>query len=499
MQFEEENLKILRQVDSFLHKRGIEAYLVGGFVRDLLIRRETADIDLAVQENALTTAQEMAVVLKGRYVPLDEEHGTARVVLFPGSDAAAPRSWYIDLSTMIGEIENDLARRDFTINAMAVPLRSFLELPSSLEVIDPFHGRVDLDNRRISAVSQTIFEDDPLRLLRAIRLASELDLTILPETEYLIRQSVGLVTQVAGERIHEEVVRIFNSAQTGRFVRYMDDLGLLTALIPELESGRSVEQPEEHHWKVLDHAIESVSAAGFSIRQGQWQYGNTALLNDIPWSEDLDRYFRSEVASGSTQASLLKLSALLHDIAKPETKILAGERIRFFGHDIQGAVTVRGILERLRFSNREIDLVENLVRFHMRPTQIGREELPTRRAVFRYFRDTGSAGVSVLFLSLADHMAARGPRLDADQWRWHVNQVVFLLNEYFNRKETISPSKLIDGHDLMRIFGLPPGHEIREILDSIKEAQAAGDIVTRDDALSYVKNQLLYRKQNLEG
>jgi len=505
---------------------------VGGFVRDLLIGRETADIDLAVQTNALTTAQEMAAVLQGKYVPLDEEHGTARVVLFPMSEAANSRPWYIDLSTMVGEIENDLARRDFTINAMAVPLKALLEsmssllpltinssLPinagspttrgeengkriesgSSLEVIDPFHGRVDLDNRRICAVSQTIFKDDPLRLLRAIRLAAELDLTISPETEILIRLSAGLITQVAGERIHDEMVRIFNTAQTGRFVRYMDDLGLLTALIPELESGRSIEQPEEHHWKVLDHAIESVSAAGFAIRQGQWQYGNTARLSDIPWSEELDRYFRSEVAGGSTQASLLKVAALLHDIAKPQTKILVEQRIRFFGHDLQGAETVKVILERLRFSNKEIDLVEKLVRFHMRPTQIGREELPTRRAVFRYFRDTGNAGISVLFLSLADHLAARGPSLQPDQWRWHVNQVVFLLNEYFNRKETITPSKLIDGHDLIRVFGLPPGHEIREILDSIKEAQAAGEIVTRNDALSYVKNQLLYRKQNLKG
>ncbi len=499
MQFNEEKLNLLKQVDSFLQERQIEAYLVGGFVRDLLIGRETADIDLAVQANALTTAQEMAAVLQGKYVPLDEEHGIARVVLFPTSEAANSRPWYIDLSSIVGGIENDLGRRDFTINAMAVPLRSFLGATSALEVIDPFKGRADLDKRQIRAVSQTVFIDDPLRLLRAIRLAAELDLTILPETEILIRQSVALITRVAGERIHDELVRIFNTLQAGRFVRFMDDLGLLTALIPELESGRSVEQPQEHHWKVLDHAIESISAAGFSIRQGQWDYGNAALLSDIPWSEDMDLYFHSEVAGGSTQAALLKLSALLHDIAKPETRILSGEKIRFYGHDIQGADRVKVILERLRFSNKEIDLVEKMVRFHMRPTQIGHEELPTRRAVFRYFRDTGNAGISVLFLSLADHLAARGPNLDTDQWRWHVNQVVFLLNEYFNRKETVSPVKLIDGHDLIHLFGLTPGQEIREILDSVKEAQAAGEIGTREEALSYVKNQLLYRKQNLEG
>ncbi len=497
MRFEEENLKILKQVEVFLSERRIESYLVGGFVRDLLARRETADIDLTIQADALKTGQEMAAALQGKYVLLDEEHGIARVVLFPTAAANNKKQWYIDLSTMVGGIANDLARRDFTVNAMALSLKSCLESPSPLKVIDPFQGQEDLDNRQIRAVSQTIFKDDPVRLLRAVRLAAELDLTILPETEFLIRQSAPLISQVAGERIHEELVRILGAVQAGRFVRYMDDLGLLTALIPELEGGRSVEQPEEHHWKVLDHAIESVGAAGFLIRQGQWPYGDAERLRDIPWSDNLDRYFRSEVANGSTQAALLKLAALLHDIAKPETKILAGEKIRFYGHDQQGADTVKDLLERLRFSNKEIDLVEKMVRYHMRPTQIGHEEVPTRRAVFRYFRDTGSAGIDVLFLSLADHLAARGPNLDPEQWRWHVAQVAFLLNEYFNKKETVSPPKLIDGHDLMRVFGLAPGPEIREILGSVKEAQAAGEIGTRGEALSYVKNRLLYRKQNL--
>jgi poly(A) polymerase len=249
----------------------------------------------------------------------------------------------------------------------------------------------------------------------------------------------------------------------------------------------------------LDHAIESVGAAGFLIRQGQWLYGDPACLNGISWSDDLDRYFCGEVVYGSTQAALLKLAALLHDIAKPDTKILAGEKIRFFGHDKQGADIVSEILERLRFSKKEIDLVEKMVRFHMRPTQIGHEDVPSRRAIFRYFRHTGDVAISVLFLSLADHLAARGPNLDAQQWRWHVNQVNFILNAFFNQQDTVYPPKLVDGYDLMRIFDLKPGPELREILDSIKEAQAGGEIVTRDEALSYVKNRLLYRKQNLEG
>ena len=510
MQLDEPNREILRRVEDFLSLRRIEAYLVGGFVRDLLIGRETADIDLAIPADVLTIAQEMAADLKGKFIPLDEEHGIARVVLFPVKADAEKKQWYIDLSSLTGYIESDLARRDFTVDAMAVPLKAFLEseaspnhfLPLTLvssHLIDPFQGRLDLEKRQIRAVGSTVFQDDPLRLLRAVRLAADLGLTVQPETELLIRQSPRLIGQVSGERIHEELVRILANGQAGRFVRYMDDLGLLTVIFPELEKGRDVEQPQEHHWKVLDHAIETVGASGFLIRQGQWHYGSLERLQDLSWSDELDRFFRSEVVYGVPRSALLNLAALLHDIAKPDTRIMAGERLRFFGHDQQGADMVKPILERLRFSNKEIDLVEKMVRYHMRPTQIGHEEFPSRRAVFRYFRDTGSAGLDVLFLSLADHLAARGPNLDAGQWRWHVNQVNYLLNEFFNKKETVSPPKLIDGYDLVRIFALKPGPEIREILDSVKEAQAAGELATRDEALSYVKNQLLYRKQILEG
>ncbi len=222
---------------------------------------------------------------------------------------------------------------------------------------------------------------------------------------------------------------------------------------------------------------------------------STEILEGIPWSEKLSQHFASEVGSGSTHASLLKLAALLHDIAKPETKIIANERVRFFGHTEQGAEVAAGILERLRFSNKEIKLVEMMVRYHLRPTQMSHEGMPTQRAIYRYFRDTGTAGIDILFLSLADHLAARGPDLDIAQWKWHAEQVNCILTDCFRQESVIAPSKLIDGHDLINLFGLKPGPEIREILESVKESQAAGELTTREEALSYVKNRLLYREQ----
>ena len=272
----------------------------------------------------------------------------------------------------------------------------------------------------------------------------------------------------------------------------MDELGLLRFLIPELEPSRGVEQPKEHFWDVLNHSIETVRATEFVLHQGTWEYADSALLNEVPWSDTLKEHFDASVASGTTRQSLLKLAALLHDIAKPETKIMADNRLRFYGHTEQGARVSAGLLERLRFSVKEIKTVELMVRYHLRPTQMSHEGLPTSRAIYRYFRDTGESAVDILFLSLADHLAARGPNLDRQQWGWHLEQTKYVLAGWSQGNQAVIPSpRLLDGHDLMREFGLKPGPRLREILEALKEAQAIGELTSKAEALSYVKNRLL--------
>lgn len=496
LQIEPEALAILASVSHFLKERQIESYLVGGFVRDVLIGRSTADIDIAIAADVLTTGPDMADALGGKYVLLDEANRIARVVLSPASSGKSP--WHIDLSTLAGDLRKDLARRDFTIDAMAIDLNLLVENPSSIVLIDPLGGQKDLQKGIIKTVTDAAFESDPARLLRAVRLAAELGFVISSETEALVRRHNQLVARVSGERVREELLRIFMTPEAGDFVRYLDKTGLLTVIIPELEPSKGVEQPVEHHWDVFNHSLETVRAVGFLLRQSDWTYTSREVIEDVPWSEKLSRHFASEVSNGSNRAALLKLAALLHDIAKPETKIIANQRVRFLGHNEQGAEAVVGILERLRFSNREIKLVELMVRYHMRPTQMAHEGLPTSRAIYRYFRDTGSAGTDILFLSLADHLAARGPDLDLEQWKWHTGQVKYILTECSRRESIVTPPRLIDGHDIINIFRLKPGPEIRRILESVREAQAAGELNSREDALSYVRNRLLYKEQKLE-
>jgi poly(A) polymerase len=215
------------------------------------------------------------------------------------------------------------------------------------------------------------------------------------------------------------------------------------------------------------------------------------MLSTVPWSDAIERYLSQEVSSGSNHKVLLKLGALFHDIAKPMTKSIDDTgRARFLGHAKQGAAMTANILERLRFSNREIKLVESLVYHHLRPAQMANEGLPTQRAIYRYFRDTGEAGIDILFLALADYLASRGPLASMEEWRKHCQLMNYILAEHDKQQAKISPAKLIDGNDLMGTFGLAPGPLIGKLLAMVNEAHASGELSTREEALALVQREL---------
>ncbi len=473
--------RLLSRISRYLTKAGVKSYLVGGFIRDVLLGRDTNDIDIAVDADALATASGAAAALGGKYVPLDEENGVGRIAL-PG------KKWQIDFTTLQGDILQDLARRDFTIDAMALDLDKSLNVEN---LLDPFHGREDLRRGIIRAVGAGIFEADAIRLLRAVRLAADLGFSIDTGTEALIHQNHKLIAGVPGERIREELLRLLVLANAGPRLAYLDELGLLTDMIPELSPTRGVEQPKMHIWDVFEHSIQTVAAAEFLLREGTWEYANRDVLDAVPWSTRLQRHFDEEISHGSTRKSLLKLAALLHDIAKPQTKVIDDEgRARFLGHPQEGAAEAATIMERLRFTNRETQIVTLLVKYHLRPTQMSQEGTPTRRAIYRYFRDTGASGIDILFLSLADHLAARGPSLDPNQWREHARMTDYVLNRHFEEKSLTHPPRLLDGLDIMRIFRLEPGRRIGELLEALREAQAAGEVTDKQEAIQYVTRRL---------
>ncbi len=500
----------LGHISHLLLCQGWNGYIVGGFIRDSLLGRETNDVDIAVDAPAATVARAVATETGGTFVLLDESNQIARVILVGDEqrdkDSCLPE-WHFDFSTYSGDIESDLIRRDFTINAMALQLSQLADDSASAvargptqpathvslagKLIDPFCGQEDLKKRLLRRVSEDIFAADAARLMRAVRLSAELDFAIEPETESLIRAHSQAITRVSGERTREELLRLLTLPGAAHRLQYMDELGLLTALVPELAEARGVEQPTVHYWDVLEHSLQTVAAAEFLMRQSAWQHGSEDMLAVAPWSDTIEEHLSRQVSGGSDHKVLLKLAGLLHDVAKPMTKSVDDTgRARFLGHTKLGAAMTAGILERMRFSNREIRLVESLVYHHLRPAQISDGELPSQRAIYRYFRDTGEAGIDTLLLALADYLASRGPMVSMEEWKDHCRATTYMLEEHRKQQSKTVPVKLVDGHDIMRMFGLVPGPLIGRVLSRVHEAHASGEVNTREEALALVKQEL---------
>ena len=464
--------------------------MTGGCLRDALLGRPAHDIDLSVAADPLDLGRRLADALGGAFVALHEEFSIARIVL---RDENGSHS--IDLLPVRGEMEVDLAERDFSINAMAMPLAPFVEGKRE-PVIDPCGGRLDLERRLVRALSDAVFRRDPLRLLRAVRLCAELDFSLEPETAALARRDASLLAQSAPERQREELLRILDSPRGAAGLRLADELGLLEQVLPELTAMRGEKQPPEHYWDVFQHSLGTVAALDALLTPEKPADRHWAPLWRHLWVEmkelpEVEKHFGEEASPGHGRVGVLKLGGVLHDIAKPDTRTTDDTgRMRFFGHAREGAAKVGPILRRLRFSGAEVRLVEAMVREHLRPLQIAKDGPPSRRALFRYFRDCGDAAIDVLFLSLADHLATVGPRLEWGDWRGHVAVIKHILMQRFADETLAAPPRLLTGHDLMEALGVSPGPLVGQLLAAVEEAQGAGEVRSREEALALARREL---------
>ncbi len=466
---------------------GRHAYAVGGTVRDTLLGRQPHDVDIAVDGDALAFTRELADALDGHFVALDDENGVGRIV---ARDPAAMGVSHIDVAQLQGTIEEDLRRRDFTIDALAAPI-------SGRPVIDVCGGLGDLAAGVVRMNSTDVFHSDPLRLLRAARIASELAFSIEPEIAAVIRARAGDVLKAAGERRRDELARIFALPDVYPALLLLDDLRLLDALMPEVTFGRGVTQPDDWHaYDVFEHNLRAVQALDVMLADARadderaflWD----GLWDALGWREpELRAYLSEEMSEGRTRASLLKLAGLLHDVGKPQTRTLEeGGRIRFLGHGEQGAEIARRIMRRLRFSASEIRFVSRLVEQHLRPVQLAQiGEVPSRRALYRFYRDLGDAMPAVLLLSLADAAASRGPRMTSVDWSRHVLYMSSLFVRSKEEEGILDPPRLIDGNDIMSRLKMPAGPAIGKLLEALREAQAAGEVTDGDSAWAFVREQ----------
>lgn len=474
-------MQVIARVRELLDERSIEGYLAGGTVRDAIMGRESDDIDIVVGASPCDLGPDFATKLNGKFIPLDEVNDIVRVALYN----EAPL--HIDFAKMRGSITDDLGRRDFTIDAMAVSLRNIRKFKNS--IIDPFDGRSDIESRVVRSIGEGSFQEDPIRLLRAVRLAAEFGFTIDAGTVAQIKRHSTLIKRVAAERVRDELCRIVAAPKAAESLRLLDALDLLMVIFPELSETRGAEQPKEHFWDVLQHSFETVAAIEFLLHIAGSQYFADDILSFSPWSAELKQYFEGEVAGGRSRGVLLKLAGLLHDIAKPRTRIFEESgRMRFFGHSQEGAIIVKDVIERLKFSAREREMACRMVEHHLRPGQLARDnELPTPRAIYRYFRDTGDVAIDTIFLNLADHLAARGPMIECDKWREHADTLRYVIEERFKEDTIVKPPKLIDGNDIIDKYDLTPGPQIGKLLEAVREAQASGEVTTKEEALLLVQ------------
>lgn len=502
----EDNL--LERVVALLKARDVEAYLVGGTVRDWLMGRPIHDLDFAVRGDAMALGRRAADALNGAYVPLDLERNTSRVVVKvpPAAGPDQPVSRHVDFAGLRGDdIEGDLWARDFTVNAMAIDILDVEQ--ARPPVLDPTGGQEDLSRRRVRAVSETIFEDDPVRLLRAVRFAAQLQGYIEPDTQALMRQHAALLPTTSPERIRDELVKILLLPASVPQVRLLEAFGILEIILPEVVALQGVTQSPPHVYDVYDHTLMTLAAVervlGALLRSSA-----TALPEQVPpdappaaadflgpvatYAPELREHVTPALVGDRPRLVLLKLVALLHDVGKPAARSVDPDgRVRFLRHEHVGSKMAARVMRRLRFGGREVRLVAGIVRHHIRPLLLGDASQVTRRAVYRFFRDAGSAGLDTLLFSLADYRATCGPTIRPEGWARRLDVAQLFLKRYFlQHSQVVTPPKLIDGNDLMRVLDLEPGRQIGLLLEAVREAQAAGLVATREEALTLAEGLL---------
>ncbi|HZO61047.1 MAG TPA: HD domain-containing protein [Solirubrobacterales bacterium] len=454
--------------------QGAEAWLVGGTVRDALRGDGALDEpDLVVSGDAERAARAIADRAGAFVFPLSERFGAWRVI-------ARDRTWQSDVAAVRGTIEEDLALRDFTINAMAVPAGD----PGRL--IDSHGGEQDLGARMIRAVGPRSFADDPLRALRMVRFACDLDFEVEPETGALAAAAAAGLQDVAPERSFYELRRLVAGPAPRRGIELMDSTGLVAVLLPELDALKGVEQNPYHHldvWghtlAVLDQVVDVTADLGAALGES---------------GEGIARELAEPLGDELTRGQALRFGALLHDVGKPATRAVTDEgRVLFWGHDSVGADMSRAFGRRMHTSSALAEYTAALAQHHLHLGFLVHEQPLSRRHVYRYMRKCEPVEVEVTVLSVADRLATLGPRTREEAVESHLSLARELAGEALAWRTGQRPHAPVGGDDVIAELGIQPGPEVGRLLEAIDEAAFAGEVQTRDDALALARREAASR------
>ncbi|MCB0102765.1 MAG: CCA tRNA nucleotidyltransferase [Anaerolineales bacterium] len=475
----------------------VDVYLVGGAVRDLLMNRLSPDFDFAVPSNGISLARTVANALKADFMVLDDERDTGRVVITNADGSFT----YLDFATYRGAtLEDDLRDRDFTINALALNTKN-------ITIIDPLNGANDIRAKVIRACSQTSLSDDPVRILRGVRQAAAFGFSIEKTTRELMKQSAGKVGDVSAERLRDEIFKMLGGPKASASIRALEMLGVLQHLMPELLIMKGVMQSPPHIHDVwthtlavvdqLDDLLTSSLRLDFDPEKTSDMFMGLVSLKIGRYREQFANHFANPLNPNRSHRSLLFFSALYHDVCKPETRFVDDTgRVRFYDHDIKGAEVVANRAKAFNLSSDEVERLQIIVRHHMRfhffAARLENEgQPPSRKAIYRFFRDSGRAGIDLILLALADLRGTQGNDMTQKTWTVYLDVARILLENYWEHpEETVNPPRLVDGNDLMKNLQLQPGKVIGNLLEAIREGQASGKIVDTEHALNFAREEL---------
>ncbi|MEE2709162.1 MAG: hypothetical protein VYA69_06165 [Gemmatimonadota bacterium] len=412
-----------------------EVYCVGGCIRDSLLNRPVTDIDLAVSSDAMGCARIFAEAVKGAFVPLDNAEDVGRVVF---------RRWMtFDFASFKGQtLDEDLSRRDFTINAIACRFSSVLEESSSL--IDPLGGGADIENKKITAVSEQAFPDDPLRMLRAYRFAAQLDFLIERNTRVGITRWAHRLPDMSKERVQDEIAVLLTQNRAAPWIREMSRSGVLSAVLPELD--------QQHPFFTLEHVERILEAPASTQISGLGGLVPTQRKSNRDWTW------------------VLRLAALLIDHRPPH-------------HRSEEWITTIATV-RLRLSNREQRMLLSFLQMPVRIKTMIAESNVTDDALYGISRHSGEDTGGVILLTLA---LCQADDIDVSTYLPSLDRLVGLDER---RQAVQAGPRLVTGDDLITLFDLQPGPRLGVLLERLEMKQVTDDIRTREEALAAVESWL---------
>ena len=448
--------------DDFVLKEINEGYLVGGSIRDLFTKNCVfCDRDISIK-GAENFARKIAKKWDGTFIELDNENKIYRVVL-------PDKINFLDISELQGNsIEEDLKRRDFTINAIAYDL-------ASDKFVDVTGGLKDLKNKVLRHIDDKNFEDDPLRILRAFRFYAVTGFKMTIELENALKKYLPLALNPAKERINYEIMKLFGGDFASSALLKMDEFGLLEKIFPCVTEMKKVPPNTHHHLDLFHHVVETV-------RQIE------ILYNEISGFEK--EHLDAIDFGGFPRINHLKLAGFLHDIGKFSTwTIEESGRHRFIKHDDVGSKMVVPLLRDLKFSKKQIEYISCMIKNHIYPSNVIVAPSLNDKVMMRYVRKMGDNVIDNIILAKADRLSARGVDITEEIVNTNISGLDKLLDFYLSKKDSLAPlPKLIDGREIMEILNIKPSPKLGEIINAINEAQLNGDITTHDEAVNYIKN-----------